>query len=38
MAAYDISNKVTNLEEAVSLIKNGDKTALGGALSLREPM
>ncbi len=35
---HDISNKVTSLEEAVSLIKNGDKTALGGALSLREPM
>jgi len=38
MTAHDISNKVTSLEEAVSLINNGDKTALGGALSLREPM
>jgi len=32
------SSKVTNLEKAVSLIKNGDKVALGGALSLREPV
>lgn len=32
------SSKVTNLEKAVSLIKDGDKVALGGALSLREPV
>jgi len=38
MSALDISNKVISLEAAVSLINNGDKTALGGALSLREPI
>lgn len=32
------SSKVTSLEDAVSLVRDGDKVALGGALSLREPM
>ncbi|HWP91770.1 MAG TPA: CoA-transferase [Thermodesulfobacteriota bacterium] len=38
MATYPISNKVVSLEDAVFLVRDGDKVALGGALSLREPM
>jgi glutaconate CoA-transferase, subunit A len=38
MTADHASKKAISLEKAVSLIKNGDKVAIGGALSLREPM
>lgn len=38
MAIDNFSSRITTLEEAVSLINDGDKVALGGALSLREPM
>lgn len=38
MALNSFSSRLMTVEEAVSLIKDGDKVALGGALSLREPM
>ncbi|MGB7293913.1 MAG: CoA-transferase [Thermodesulfobacteriota bacterium] len=38
MTTYPILNKVVSLEDAISLVRDGDKLALGGALSLREPM
>lgn len=38
MATRPVSSKAVNLDEAVSLVRDGDKVALGGALSLREPM
>jgi glutaconate CoA-transferase subunit A len=38
MAVNGFSSRLMTVGEAVSLIKDGDKVALGGALSLREPM
>ncbi len=38
IATHPAPSKIMNLEEAVSIVRDGDKVALGGALSLREPM
>lgn len=38
MGVFTQRNKLTSLEEAASLIKDGDKLAIGGGLCLREPI
>lgn len=38
MGVYPSKNKVVSLSEAVSIIRDGDRVAIGGNLSAREPM